>query len=197
MSTTDKTIPLFPLHTVLFPGGALPLRIFEPRYLDLISHCMKDNSNFGVCLIQDGAEAGAAARTYDVGTLVDISYFHMRDDGLLGITIQGLERFHINKLQVRENQLIIADTTPIANEEHIALPGTYRHMAVMLRAMIQQMGYPYARLPENYDDAFWVGARLTELLPLPLTQKQYFLQLDDPMQRLEYLSQLITELKRG
>ncbi len=197
MAPNELTVPLFPLHTVLFPGGALPLRVFEPRYLDMISNCMKDGSNFGVCLIQEGKDTGAAARTYDVGTLVEISYFHLRDDGLLGITIQGLQRFHIDRLRVQDNQLIIADVHRLANEEHVPLPAAYRHMAVMLRAMITQMGYPYVRLPENYDDAYWVGARLSELLPLPLSQKQYFLQLDEPLQRLEYLSQLIVDLKRG
>jgi len=75
------TIPLFPLHTVLFPGGVLPLRIFEPRYLDMVSECMRHNSGFGVCLIREGKEVGAAAQTYDVGTLVRISYFDRRHDG--------------------------------------------------------------------------------------------------------------------
>lgn len=191
---TEQVVPLFPLHTVLFPGGALPLRIFEPRYLDMISNCMKDNSRFAVALIQDGTEVGAAARTFDVGTLVDISYFHMRDDGILGITLQGVEKIRVLETEVLPNQLVMAKVKSITTEPTCELPGEYVYMAQMLRSMIGQLGYPYARLPQHYEDACWVGARLTELLPFPLAQKQYFLQLEDPLQRLQFLAKLITEL---
>lgn len=193
---TEQVVPLFPLHTVLFPGGAIPLRIFEPRYLDMISNCMKDNSRFGVAMIQEGNEVGAAAHTYDVGTLVEISYFHMRDDGILGITLQGLEKFHVVETEVTKNQLVMARVAPIPCEPDKELPEKYRFMAQMLRSMIQQLGYPYAKLPADYDNACWVGARLTELLPFPLSQKQYFLQLEDPIKRIEILANLIAELQK-
>ena len=77
-------VPLFPLNTVMFPGGVLPLRIFEPRYLDMVSDCMRGDVPIGVVLIRDGLEVGRAAQTYDVGTLGVISYWNRRSDGLLG-----------------------------------------------------------------------------------------------------------------
>ena len=79
-------IPLFPLHTVLFPHGTLPLRIFEPRYLEMVSSCLKTERGFGICLIRSGSEVGKAAETYDTGTLSEITYFNQQADGLLGIT---------------------------------------------------------------------------------------------------------------
>ena len=82
-------IPLFPLNTVLFPDGLLPLRIFEPRYVDMISECLKSGTGFGVCLISDGQETGQAASIYEIGTLANIVDFQTEEDGLLGITVLG------------------------------------------------------------------------------------------------------------
>lgn len=193
---TEMRVPIFPLRSVLFPGGALPLRIFEPRYLDMISNCMKDGSRFGVCLIREGQETGEAAEPCDVGTLVDITYFNMRDDGLLGVTIQGVQRFELLGTEVQENQLILGDIRLLEPEPGQALPEKYRFMAVMLRSIIDQLGYPYVRLPEAYDDATWVSCRLSELLPIPAQRKQEFLQMNTPLDRLELLADLITDLKR-
>ncbi|MGD8571467.1 MAG: LON peptidase substrate-binding domain-containing protein, partial [Gammaproteobacteria bacterium] len=92
---TTLSIPLFPLHTVLFPKGTLPLRIFEPRYLDMVSTCMKVGQGFGICLIKEGSEVGKAAETYETGTLTEISYFNVDANGMLCITAQGTQRFHI------------------------------------------------------------------------------------------------------
>ena len=110
MDVKEKiTIPLFPLEAVLFPGGALPLRIFEPRYLDMISNCMKSDSGIGVILIKDGHESGAAAQVHELGTMSFISYWHKRSDGMLGITLKGEQRFRILSTEVKSNQLTIAD----------------------------------------------------------------------------------------
>src|SRR5512139_2924175 len=97
-------IPLFPLHTVLFPGGPLALRIFEPRYLDMISRVMKEERRFGICLIQEGEEVGDAAQPHTIGTLGRISYFNRRSDGLLGITVQGEQRFRILKTEIQPDR---------------------------------------------------------------------------------------------
>ncbi|MGE0080373.1 MAG: LON peptidase substrate-binding domain-containing protein, partial [Thiohalomonadaceae bacterium] len=98
---TAIEIPLFPLHTVLFPGGPLALRVFEPRYLDMIGRVVKDGGGFGICLIAQGEEIGEAAFTYDVGTLAHVSYWHMRADGMLGVTVVGDQRFRILERKVQ------------------------------------------------------------------------------------------------
>ena len=185
------TIPLFPLHTVLFPGGVLPLRIFEPRYLDMVSDCMKHNSGLGICLIREGKEVGQAAVTYEVGTLARIGYFDRRPDGLLGITVNGESRFRIVASEVMPNQLIRAEVELLAPEASPPLPPEALPLQELLRSILEQLEYPYAKLEPRFDDACWVGARLTELLPFKLEAKQYLLQLDDPMLRLERLRAML------
>ncbi|HHI91942.1 MAG TPA: peptidase S16 [Gammaproteobacteria bacterium] len=188
------TIPLFPLHAVLFPGGTLPLRIFEPRYLDMISNCMKTNSGFGVCLIRDGSEVGKAADTYDTGTLTEICYFSKQPDGLLGITACGQQRFEIISREVQANQLTMVQVKLLENETAHPLPEEFKRTVKVLRNLFEQLGYPFVKVEKKYDDASWVSSRLAELLPIRLEQKQYFLQLDDPVQRLERLSALLEDL---
>jgi len=188
------TIPLFPLHAVLFPGGTLPLRIFEPRYLDMISDCMKTDSGFGVCLIRNGSEVGKAAETYDTGTLIEICYFSKQPDGLLGITACGQQRFEIISREVQSNQLTMAEVKLLDNETTCPLPKEFSHATNVLRNLLDQLDYPFVKMGKKYDDASWVGSRLAELLPIRLEQKQYFLQLDDPIQRLERLSALLEDL---
>jgi uncharacterized protein len=186
-----RTLPIFPLHSVLLPGGPLALRIFEPRYLDMVSRCLRDESGFGVALIRDGEEVGPAAEVYGVGTLVGISYWEQRKDGLLGITVRGERRFRIHDTTVQNNQLRFAEVELLSEEEALPLPGEYRHMATMLQRILDNLSHPYITLPRNYDDATWVTGRLIELLPLELALKQRLLQIDGPMQRLEMLSGLL------
>jgi Lon protease-like protein len=192
---TTLSIPLFPLHTVLFPHGALPLRIFEPRYLDMISTCMKNGNGFGICLIKEGSEVGKAADTYETGTLSEISYFNMDANGMLCITAHGKQRFHILSKSVLHNQLTIADVELLPNEEEQQIPSEFSPAVDILRNLLEQLGYPFAKLEKHYDDATWVGSRLAELLPLRLEHKQYLLQLNDPIKRLDRLWQLMEELE--
>lgn len=187
------TLPLFPLHTVLFPGGLLPLRIFEPRYLDMISACLKQGGGFGICLIREGKEVGEAARTYDIGTLVRIDYFEKRNDGLLGITVQGERRFRVLASTVTPHQLLTAEVELLAPEQPCAVPAECAPLAEMLRQVLAQLDYPYAKLAPHYDDATWLGARLIELMPFKLEVKQYLLQMDDPLARLERLGALLED----
>lgn len=190
---TNLTIPLFPLHVVLFPNGVLPLRIFEPRYLDMISQCMRSESSFGICLIEEGSEVGVAARPYPIGTLANVRYFQQLRDGCLGITVEGGQRFRILSSETQANQLTLAVIELIPEEASAPLPGQYNALTQHLRAIIERLGQPYVTLAENYTDASWVSARLAELLPLPLIQKQRFLQLDDPLERLERIANLMQD----
>jgi len=191
---TTISIPLFPLHTVLFPSGSLPLRIFEPRYLDMISTCMKTEEHFGICLIKEGTETGKAALTHETGTLCGINYFNTDSNGVLCITAFGKQRFTIKSKQVQRNQLIIAEVSLLPNEPQHPIEDKFSPAVDMLRKLLEQLGYPYAKMDKKYDDASWVSGRLVELLPLQLEQKQSFLEQNNPVQRLEQLWQLMKEL---
>lgn len=192
-----RTIPIFPLHSVLFPGGPLALRIFEPRYLDMISRCLREQSGFGVALIRKGSEVGHAAEVYETGTLGRISYWDKRRDGLLGITVTGEQRFRILDSRVEADQLRIAEVELLAEPAAQPLPEKYQHLAALLEQILDELGHPYLTLERRYDDAGWVGARLVELLPLELEQKQRMLQLDDVLQRLGFIDDLLAARQRG
>lgn len=186
-----QTIPLFPLYSVLFPGGPLQLRIFETRYLDMISTCLKTGSGFGVCMIREGREVGAAAETHEIGTFGHISYWHKRADGLLGITVKGERRFRVLARTVLPNQLIQAEVAWLPEEPVLAVSEEDALLVDMLRQMMEQLDHPYITLSKHYDDAAWVSGRLVELLPLSLAHKQRLLQMDDPCERLAVVRALL------
>jgi Lon protease-like protein len=188
------SIPLFPLHSVLFPSGALPLRIFEPRYLEMISSCMKTSKGFGICLIRKGSEVGEVADTYNTGTLSEITYFNTQPDGLLGITASGKQRFEIVSREVQSNKLTVAQVRLLPNEPNLPLPDEFQPAVQILKHLFQQLGYPFIKIEKHYTDASWVGYRLAELLPLGLKEKQIFLQMNDPIQRIEEVWELMEKL---
>lgn len=188
-------IPLFPLHTVLFPGGPLPLRVFEPRYLQMIGDCLRSDTCFGVCLISDGREVGEAATPHNTGTTARIVDWHQRHDGLLGITARGERRFRVLAREVQRNQLAVAKVELLPEDDEMEVPAKYVALADLLRRILDQAGHHYADLPRRFGDAAWVGYRLAELLPLSLPRKQYLLEIEDPAARLEQLFGLLEGLE--
>jgi len=189
------TIPLFPLNTVLFPGGVLPLRIFEPRYLDMVSNCLRTETGIGVILIKEGSEVGDAARPHDIGTMTSICYWNKRKDGLLGVTLKGEQRFRIISQSVATNQLIEAEIELLPDVADTPILAEYQHLADLLEKIINQLEPPYTTMPVHYDNASWVSARLVELLPLQLSKKQWLLELEDPLERLAELNTNLHEKK--
>jgi len=189
------TIPLFPLDAVLFPGGVLPLRIFEPRYLDMISSCMKTESGIGVVLIDEGHEAGAAAKVHEFGTLSFISYWHKRNDGMLGITLTGKQRFRVLATDVKLNQLTVADIELLPNIEAAKNAHDTEQLTNLLKQIIANLEPPYTTMPKHYDDLDWVSARLIELLPLRLRDKQNMLVMTNINERMEYLRPLLVSME--
>jgi Lon protease-like protein len=182
-----RRIPLFPLNTVLFPGGLLPLRIFETRYLDMIGECMREQQGFGICAIRQGSEIGTAAEIHDVGTLARVQDFDRNDDGLLCIVARGERRFRVIRHEVEASQLIRADVEWLEESPVVALPGDRQPLADFLRQLLRQAGPPFADLTADLASAGWVADRLSELLPFAIADKQRLLETDAPLQRLETL----------
>ncbi|MCU0977310.1 MAG: LON peptidase substrate-binding domain-containing protein [Steroidobacteraceae bacterium] len=186
-----REIPLFPLNTVLFPGGPLPLRIFETRYVDMVRRCMREGSGFGVVLIRRGAEAGGPAQFAEVGTEARIVDFTRLEDGLLGITCRGGGRFRVLERWRAADGLNMGRVEDLAPGAAVRLPSQHAHLAEALRRVLPELGEAYAHVEPAFDDAAWVGDRLAELLPLDLPARQVLLEMDDPLQRLAVLSPLI------
>jgi Lon protease-like protein len=180
-------LPLFPLNTVLFPGGPLRLRIFEPRYLDMVSRCMRESSAFGVALIVEGREAGGAARTTAVGTTARIVDFERLEDGLLGITARGEQRFTIGEVKTQSDGLNIADVTMLPDEPVMEIPEDLGILVELLKQALAQVGAVYGNDPPQYHSASWVGMRLAEILPLPMPEKQQCLEMENAVERLRLL----------
>jgi Lon protease-like protein len=183
-------IPLFPLNTVLFPGGPLPLRIFEPRYLDMLSRCMKDDAPFGVLLIREGEEVGPAT-TWDVGTLAKVTDWYQGSDGILGVTAIGAERFRLLAAERQPDGLNIGEVEIVPDLPSQALPAEYAPLVKILAHVLDEFGLLYEGLDRHYDDAVWVAYRVIEVLPVPLEQKQACLESCDILDCLKYAQQMV------
>ncbi|UCV16993.1 LON peptidase substrate-binding domain-containing protein [Quatrionicoccus australiensis] len=188
-------IPLFPLQTVLFPGSVLPLKIFEQRYLDMAAACMKENKPFGICLIASGEETGPAAEPHPVGTLAEIGDWEMEQLGILQITARGGRRFRILEKRLGAAQLQEARVEIIADNGPLAMPAERQRLLPLLRRVVGDLGPERMPEPHHFDDAEWVGYRITEILPVQNLAKQKLLELEDPLARLEILEKFLDQRK--
>jgi Lon protease-like protein len=194
--TAPNRLPLFPLASVLFPGGTIKLRIFERRYLDMIRDCARDSTCFGVCLILNASEPGAPAVPSAIGTRARIIDFYTLPDGLLGITACGEQRFHVDRITVRDSGLIVGDVRWLPDDTGEPVPAQHGLIATMLDNLLRQ----FDELPDDarlLDDAAWVGWRLSEMLPLDPCDRQFLLQMEDAVDRLDQLAQWLPRLGMG
>lgn len=189
---SPQSLALFPLQTVLVPGAALGLRVFEPRYLDLVRDCGRNDEGFGICLILSGEEAGVVTATASFGTEARIEDFGTGDDGLLTLRVRGKRRFHVQRTRVRNNGLIVAEIDWREPDVDDELRPEHALLGLVLRRILEQIGGEHANAATAcFDDAGWVSWRLVELLPLADQHRQALLQEDDPHARLDQLLTLI------
>jgi Lon protease-like protein len=187
----SEEVALFPLHAVLFPGGRLPLRIFEQRYMEMAKACLKDNAPFGVCLIHQGKEVGEPAVPVGVGCLARIAEWDMPQLGVLQVTARGESRFRILHQRVQADGLVRASIELLPEGDDAPLPDAAARYAKLLERVIEQHPALLER-PHRLDSSAWVSARLAELLPLPLEAKQALLETENGRARLEKLDALVS-----
>jgi len=186
-----REIHIFPLNTVLFPGGTLPLKVFEQRYIEMTKACLRDSRPFGVCLIREGREVGTAAVPEPVGCLAAIEQWDMPQLGVFHLIARGGGRFRIREMRVAPNHLISATVEPIPPDaETDAADPLCREV---LQAIVDKVGAERFPAPLKLDDAAWIGYRLAEVLPLEARVKQALLELTDAGQRLERLHALLVK----
>jgi Lon protease-like protein len=181
---------------VLYPGGLLPLLIFEPGYLALVRECVREQRGFAVCLISEGRETGQAARFHPVGTLAQIEDHDQDAAGMLHITVRGEQRVQVVASRVRADQLILGDAVRVEAEPVTGIAERHRPLLDLLRQAMEEYDPDFGRA-EELMDASWVGFRLAELLPLPPARRQWLLEVTNPTLRLEALAQFIDELRIG
>lgn len=195
MNSVAET-PIFPLHTVLFPEGPLHLRIFETRYVDMVSRCLKEGSPFVVSAIITGDET-FTHRFESIGTLAYITDFELLSDGLLGIVAKGGSRVRILDSHREPDGLYRGSLETLPPEPDTELPDGYAGMACLLREWLGHLGELYADLPMRYGSASWLGYRFSEILPISVAQKQSYLEMEDAMRRLDNVRPLLEAIQTG
>lgn len=188
-------IPLFPLNTVLFPDGLLPLKIFEQRYMDMAKSCLRDSTSFGVCLIKEGQEVGVQTIPELTGTLATIIDWDMPQLGVLQVKTRGSQRFYIQSYKDNGAGLLIADVSLLDAEPELPLPDEHQPCATALRTLMMKAGEEHFLTPYRFDSATWVSNRLAEMLPLPLPVKQMMLELSDGKMRLGTMHQFLHRMR--
>ena len=186
---SEQGVPIFPLRTILFPGSKLPLRIFEPRYLDMVSRCMRSNGEFGIVLSRKVTQPGML-ETYATGTLATIIDWNQGDDGLLGITTLGTNKFELLSMIKQEDQLNIGEIKIIEKEEDFKAPPNFDNMISLLESILEDIDL-YNEREKFFESASWVSFRFAEILPLKINDKQKCLEFDDPILRLNFLEPLL------
>jgi Lon protease-like protein len=194
----DTDIPLFPLGTVLFPGGHLPLRIFERRYIDMVRECSSRDFCFGVCLINNPEGSKTPATHHRMGTMAKIIDFSTLEDGLLGIVASGQQKCVIQQTRMRDNGLLMARVQALDEESPVDMPDQYSVLSMIAGRFMEQLGKNYPSFqPDCLQDANWVAYRLAELLPLESSEKQMLLQTGDALERLQILLEVLPRFQES
>ncbi len=202
----DKTswLSLFPLNTVLFPDGVLPLRVFETRYIDMVRDCMRHETPFGVVLIKSGKEVGAAAEPEAVGCLAHITHWDMPDPGVLTLRTRGGTRFRILETRERHDRGLEARVVTLTTDDIMPITDIHVRCAKALKNVIDNIvaqgqaeqgdafDNPFPT-PVQLDNAGWVANRWCEILPIPLAARQKLLELDDAQSRMQIVHQFLQQ----
>ncbi|MCH7815143.1 MAG: LON peptidase substrate-binding domain-containing protein [Proteobacteria bacterium] len=199
--TDLQEIPLFPLRVVMFPGGRLELQIFERRYIDLVRHCLKSETGFGICLLKQGEEvikAGTQQTIHNIGTFVFIVDWDQLENGLLGITVEGTAKFTVEDCWQADSGLLQAEVKFSENErvgnQLIPLDNQFSGLADLLQNLENHPLIERKNLDINYNNLWDLGWRLAELIPIEIETKQALLELDDPWERIRNIEQLVSDL---
>ena len=195
------TIPLFPLPLVLFPGGKLPLKIFGLRYIDMIKRSLRDDSGFGIVMIEAGDQVlhgqdAQLPQVSGVGTSVAIIDFDQLPNGLLGIMVEGDRKFRVTEIHEQADRLMVADIEYLEEEAETSLPGDKTYLADLLLSLAEHEAVKDLDLSIDYNDARDVSWRLTELMPFANPEKQRLIELNDPLARLEELALVVARLQK-
>ncbi|HUL95989.1 MAG TPA: LON peptidase substrate-binding domain-containing protein [Usitatibacter sp.] len=188
-----RTLPIFPLGTVLFPRSLLPLRIFEARYMDMAKACLRESSPFGVCLIREGQEVGAPAVPEPVGCVARIVDCDMQELGILKVKAEGVERFRIVSSEVGKQGLIVGEVEALVAEPAVTDAPGLEECATFLRKVMTGIGEERFAAPFAFEDATWVSFRLAEILPLRMDVKQKLLELTDATLRIGILHKFLRQ----
>ena len=195
-------IPLFPMPLVIFPGGKLPLQIFETRYVDMVKCCMRDGTGFGVIMIVEGDQVlrnleQQLPLVSRYGTYCTITDFDELPNGKLGILVEGVRKFVIREEYEQHDRLMMGDVKFLADEIEVNIPEEREHLSSLLESLMSHEAVKQLGLGCDLTQAVQVSARLTELLPCPTDFKQRMLEIKDPLVRLSELDKIIKRIQKS
>jgi len=189
------TLPLFPLAAPLFPEQVMPLQIFEPRYIKLISDCLKAQQGFGVVQIREGHEVGGGAQIFQFGVEAQIIDFEQLPNGLLGIQVVGRRKFSVTSTEQGQMNQLLAEVAWLIDEPPTVVPDDFDGLRLLLDDLKLHSAVRALQLPECLD-ARHLGWQLCQLLPLDAPDKVALLSLDDPIERLDHLAERVEQIGR-
>ena len=195
MTDLPRRLPLFALNTVLFPGGTLPLKVFEQRYVEMVKECLRSHTPFGVCLIREGNEVGDPAVPAAVGCNAAIEQSDLPHPNLFHIVARGGEPFRVLSTEVDRLGLIVCETEALARTPATEPPDAL--CREVLASIVDRVGAEHFPGAIALDDADWVGYRLAEVLPLAMSLRQTLLELPSASERLAILHELLVQAGVG
>ena len=187
----SANVPIFPLRTVLYPGGLLPLRVFEARYMDMVKDCLKHDGVFGICSITSGTEAGAPAAFAPVGTIAKIVSWDMPQLGILNLVTAGGSRFNTIRRELTASGLAIAEIALLQEEDAQDAQEAPADLVELLKQLIERVGTEHFTADRHFDDPNWISYRLAEILPIKLSVKQKLLEVNDSEVRLRVIAEFL------
>ena len=194
---TKRLMPLFPLQSIVLPGGLFPLRIFERRYLDMVRDCIKNNTDFSIALIRDNSKEEYITDVYNYGCLVKITDWNQLDDGLLGITVGGTNKVKIHDRNLEKNNLLTGMIEDIETEKEYMIPQKYLLLSRFYKKIYPGIKHVISFKKERYADASWIGFRLIECLPLDSSTKNKLIAMDHAIERLDMLYEIVQKIYKA
>ena len=187
-------IPMFPLKSIVLPGGLFPLRIFERRYINMVKNCLKNETGFCITLVRAESDNGYITNVYNYGCYVKIVDWNQLEDGLLGITVEGIKKIHVLECNLNEDNLLQGSIEDIEVEKEYMVPQKYLSLSKFYKKIYPNIKDFISFKKERYADATWVSFRLTECLPLDSSTKNKLIALDNAFDRLDKLNEIINKL---
>lgn len=196
----SKKLPIFPLESLVFPGGLLALRIFETRYIDMVRECMRKKTSFVITANQRLEDTNNIAQPHNIGTRVEIIDFEQLSDGLLGITVHGQHKVDIKDISPQSDKLLIGKTHKTPEDSQESIPEDFALLSDVLKQMFPEIQTHYGDsakqyLIENYQDASWVSSRLVEVLPMDIQMKIELLRMEDAGERVRVIYEALERMQ--
>lgn len=185
---------MFPLKSIVLPGGLFPLRIFERRYINMVKNCLKNETGFCITLVREESENGYITNVYNYGCYVKIVDWNQLEDGLLGITVEGIKKIHVLECNLNEDNLLQGSIEDIEVEKEYMVPQKYLSLSKFYKKIYPNIKDFISFKKERYADATWVSFRLTECLPLDSSTKNKLIALDNAFDRLDKLNEIVNKL---